>query len=83
MSDHDDLSHAEDDPGQTAGATEWDVEYRTGPVMLRGSRVPGTTTDQRLLDSRGPTEAPSTGSVARVGAWRRRCRRPPPERCAT
>ncbi|WP_460938228.1 LOG family protein [Phycicoccus ginsengisoli] len=24
--------------------------------MLRGSRVPGTTTDQRLLDSRGPTD---------------------------
>ncbi|MDR6864018.1 uncharacterized protein (TIGR00730 family) [Phycicoccus sp. 3266] len=56
MSEHEDLSHTEDDLGQTAGATEWDVEYRTGPVMLRGSRVPGTTTDQRLLDSRGPTD---------------------------
>jgi uncharacterized protein (TIGR00730 family) len=33
-----------------------EVEYHTGPVTLRGSRVPGTTTDQRLLDSRGPTD---------------------------
>ncbi len=27
-----------------------------GPVTLRGSKVPGTTTDQRLLDSRGPSD---------------------------
>ncbi|GAA2733854.1 TIGR00730 family Rossman fold protein [Pedococcus aerophilus] len=33
-----------------------DFEYHTGPVTLRGSRVPGTTTDQRLLDSRGSSE---------------------------
>jgi uncharacterized protein (TIGR00730 family) len=33
-----------------------DFDYHTGPVTLRGSRVPGTTTDQRLLDSRGSTE---------------------------
>ncbi|KQU71060.1 DNA-binding protein [Phycicoccus sp. Root563] len=33
-----------------------DYEYHTGPVTLRGSRVPGTTTDQRLLDSRGSSE---------------------------
>ena len=30
---------------------EW--EYHTGPVTLRLSRVPGTTTDQRLLDNKG------------------------------
>jgi uncharacterized protein (TIGR00730 family) len=46
---------------QTSGATERDLEYpgfdyHTGPVTLRGSRVPGTTTDQRLLDSRGSSE---------------------------
>ena len=27
-----------------------------GPVTLRGSKVPGTTMDQRLLDSRGPSD---------------------------
>lgn len=27
---------------------------RTGPVLLRGRLVPGSTTDQRLLDSAGP-----------------------------
>lgn len=31
-------------------------EYHTGPVTLRGSQVPPTTTDQRLLDSRGPVD---------------------------
>ncbi len=30
--------------------------YQRGPVTLRGQRVPSTTTDQRLLDSRGSTE---------------------------
>src|SRR6266496_1466102 len=29
---------------------------RQGPAMLRGHAIPKTTTDQRLLDSRGPTE---------------------------
>jgi uncharacterized protein (TIGR00730 family) len=51
-------------PTRTAGATEQplepvrphDLEYHTGPVTLRGSRVPASTTDQRLLDSRGSTE---------------------------
>ena len=43
-------------PTQTSGATERSLDYHTGPVTLRGSRVPGTTTDQRLLDSRGPTD---------------------------
>lgn len=31
-------------------------EHQTGAVTLRGPRVPATTTDQRLLDSRGPAE---------------------------
>lgn len=44
------------DQTQTSGATERDFDYHTGPVTLRGSRVPGTTTDQRLLDSRGPSD---------------------------
>ena len=30
--------------------------YHQGPVTLRGQQVPKTTTDQRLLDSRGPTD---------------------------
>jgi uncharacterized protein (TIGR00730 family) len=30
-------------------------EYRRGPVTLRRSLVPAKTTDQRLLDERGPT----------------------------
>ncbi len=51
------------DESQTAGATERDPErdhpafdYHTGPVTLRGSRVPASTTDQRLLDSGGSSE---------------------------
>lgn len=31
-------------------------ERRRGPILLRGSRVPATTTDQRLLDQRGPSD---------------------------
>lgn len=31
-------------------------DYHRGPVTLRGAQVPTTTTDQRLLDSRGPTD---------------------------
>ena len=31
-------------------------ERRQGPVTLRGSQIPGTTTDQRLLDRRGPAD---------------------------
>ncbi len=30
--------------------------YQMGPVTLRRKQVPGSTTDQRLLDSRGPTD---------------------------
>ncbi|TAM89844.1 MAG: TIGR00730 family Rossman fold protein [Jatrophihabitans sp.] len=31
-------------------------EHQRGPVLLRRSQIPGTTTDQRLLESRGPSE---------------------------
>jgi uncharacterized protein (TIGR00730 family) len=31
-------------------------DYHTGPVTLRGSRVPSSTTDQRLLDNQGGAE---------------------------
>src|SRR6185437_16648876 len=31
-------------------------EHQRGPVLLRRDQIPGGTTDQRLLDSRGPTE---------------------------
>jgi uncharacterized protein (TIGR00730 family) len=31
-------------------------DYHTGPVTLRGSRVPSSTTDQRLLDNQGSAE---------------------------
>jgi uncharacterized protein (TIGR00730 family) len=47
---------AQTDAAQTAGATERDYDYHTGPVTLRGSRVPASTTDQRLLDSRGSSD---------------------------
>ena len=52
---------APDDETRTAGATERDhdypgFDYHTGPVTLRGSRVPASTTDQRLLDSGGSSE---------------------------
>src|SRR5271154_1085939 len=29
---------------------------RQGPVTLRGNQIPATTTDQRLLDRRGPAD---------------------------
>jgi uncharacterized protein (TIGR00730 family) len=31
-------------------------ERRQGPVTLRGKQIPATTTDQRLLDKRGPAD---------------------------
>ena len=37
------------------GRAPRDGEYRRGPVTLRRSLVPAKTTDQRLLDERGPT----------------------------
>ncbi len=33
-----------------------DRDYYQGPVVMRRSRVPGSTTDQRLLDSRGSAD---------------------------
>jgi hypothetical protein len=33
-----------------------DRDYHQGPVVLRGSKVPGSTTDARLLDSRGSAD---------------------------
>lgn len=32
------------------------MTYQKGPVRLRRSRIPASTTDQRLLDSRGPAD---------------------------
>lgn len=36
----------------------WDRadDYHKGPVVMRRGQVPGSTTDQRLLDSRGPAD---------------------------
>src|SRR5450631_3004047 len=31
-------------------------ERRQGPATLRGNQIPATTTDQRLLDRRGPAD---------------------------
>jgi len=45
--DHRPLDHRSIDPRE---------EYRRGPTTLRGELVPGSTTDQRLLDGRGPTD---------------------------
>ena len=36
--------------------TEKNYDYLTGPVTLRRSQVPPTTTDQRLLDNAGPSD---------------------------
>jgi uncharacterized protein (TIGR00730 family) len=33
-----------------------DRDYHQGPVVMRGSQVPGSTTDQRLLDSQGSAD---------------------------
>ena len=45
-------------PLEWAAASEItiDSEHHTGPVTLRGAMVPTTTTDQRLLDNRGPAD---------------------------
>jgi uncharacterized protein (TIGR00730 family) len=45
-----------DTPGPSDDSDWEDGEYRQGPVRLRHQQVPRTTTDQRLLDSRGPTD---------------------------
>lgn len=31
-------------------------EYHQGPVVMRRSKVPGSTSDQRLLDDRGSSD---------------------------
>ena len=36
--------------------TDKSYDYQTGPVTLRRSQVPPTTTDQRLLDNAGPAD---------------------------
>src|SRR5205809_7621827 len=38
------------------GAEEHPRERHRGPVTLRRGQVQGSTTDQRLLDTRGPTD---------------------------
>jgi len=35
---------------------DYQGDYLKGPVVLRRTQVPGSTTDQRLLDSRGPSD---------------------------
>ena len=41
---------------ENSDVSENGYEYHTGPVTLRRGQVPPTTTDQRLLDERGPTD---------------------------
>jgi hypothetical protein len=41
---------------ENSDVSENGYEYHTGPVTLRHGQVPPTTTDQRLLDDRGPTD---------------------------
>ena len=41
---------------ENSDVSENGYEYHTGPVTLRHGQVPPTTTDQRLLDERGPTD---------------------------
>src|SRR5437870_133612 len=42
------------DPGGQPGAHP--PEKRRGPITFRRSQIPGATTDQRLLDRRGPSD---------------------------
>ncbi len=41
-----------DETAEVDATGERDFDYHTGPVTLRRSQVPGTTTDQRLLEDR-------------------------------
>jgi uncharacterized protein (TIGR00730 family) len=43
-------------PDEPAPERAQSQERQRGPVRLRGNQVPDSTTDQRLLDSRGPTD---------------------------
>jgi uncharacterized protein (TIGR00730 family) len=45
--------HTVDPSEQRTGKTP---EKRRGPITFRRSQIPGTTTDQRLLDRRGPSD---------------------------
>ena len=42
--------------GSSASAWDRERDYHKGPVTLRRGQVPGSTTDQRLLDSHGGTD---------------------------
>ena len=46
------------EPAEASRPTDGEAffDYHTGPVTLRGSRVPSSTTDQRLLDNQGSAE---------------------------
>src|SRR5262245_22195447 len=46
------------------GGADVEPEHHTGPITLRGAMVPVTTTDQRLLDNRGP------GDWVHTDPWR-------------
>jgi uncharacterized protein (TIGR00730 family) len=60
VTDPSDLSHPSDLSEQALQTPQAEGEplfdYHTGPVTLRGSRVPSSTTDQRLLDNQGSAE---------------------------
>ena len=45
-----------DDGPEPGDSTEQPLEKHKGPVTLRRGQVETTTTDQRLLDTRGPTD---------------------------
>src|SRR5213080_2344205 len=45
--------HTVDPAAQTGDHTP---ERRRGPITFRRSQIPGSTTDQRLLDRRGPSD---------------------------
>jgi uncharacterized protein (TIGR00730 family) len=48
--------NADTDPGADALGSDRTVERQRGPVRLRGRQVPASTTDQRLLESRGASD---------------------------
>jgi uncharacterized protein (TIGR00730 family) len=50
------MSAEPEDPGVLDAPEAMGPEHQTGPVTLRGAMVPSTTTDQRLLDNRGPAD---------------------------
>ena len=46
-----------------------DREYHQGSVVMRRSKVPGSTSDQRLLDSRGSADWVHTDPWGLVTKW--------------